>query len=482
MGSPSTPRRSGRRHSPRVSNVQAALLGLVAVAVVCYLVFGGGLPFSSSPYVLRAVFTSNTDLHIPSPVRIAGVDVGEVTAVQRIEGSRSAGIVIMHIDRAGLPIHADATAQIRSRIFLEGNFYVDLHPGTPEASILRSGSTLPAANTSGPVQLDRILSSLNSSARANLQKLVRGLGAALNTRGADASTGAQGLNRALRYSADAFEASAIVNQALLGEKPGDLTSVVRGESRIFRALAAGGKQLPGLVTSFDATMAALAAHQQDLAATLAALPAVLRASLGADSALQASFAPTKGFARDLIPSIRQLGATVKVGTPWLRELAKLNSQGELRGLLASLTPAVQNTAVAVRHTTPLINGAATLAKCFSKVLVPTGNEKITADSSPPTGLTVYQQLFQSAVGLAGATQNFDGNGRYVRAALGGGATQIRTATLSPAGALYGNAVLPVLGTFPSFPSAGTAPAVSSSVPCYTQSPPNLNRASRGNGP
>lgn len=471
-----------RRHKPRVSNLQAAVVGLVAVVIACYLVFGGGLPFGGSSFVLRAVFTSNTELHIPSPVRIAGVDVGQVTAVQRIKGSPNAGIVIMHINRDGLPIHSDATAQIRSRILLEGNFYVDLHPGTPEASILSSGATLPAANTSGPVQLDRVLSSLNSNARANLQKLVQGFGAALNKPGADGTTGAQGLNRALNYSANAFEASSIVNQALLGQSPGDLTGVVRGEAAIFRALASSGTQLPGLISSFDATMSALAAHQQDLGAAVAALPPVLRSTLAADGALEASFAPTQAFARDLIPSIKQLGATVAVGTPWLEQLAKLSSKGELGGLLQSLTPAVDNTAVAVKNTTPLINGAATLSKCFSNVLVPTGNEKITVDSSPPAGLSVYQQLFQSAVGLAGATQNFDGNGHYVRATIGGGANQIQTQALSSAGVLYGNAVLPVLGSFPSFPSTGGAPALKSSVPCYTQTAPNLNSASKGNGP
>jgi virulence factor Mce-like protein len=471
-----------RRHKPRVSNLQAAVLGLLAVAIVCYLVFGGGLPFGNSAFTLKAVFTSNTDLHIPSPVRIAGVDVGEVTAVQRIDGSRNAGIVVMQINSDGLPIHSDATAQIRTRIFLEGNFYVNLEPGTPEAPILNSGATLPAANTSGPVQLDRVLSSLDTSARANLQKLVQGFGAALNTAGPDGTTGAQGLNRALNYSARAFAASSIVNQALLGQKPGDLTGVVRGEAAIFKSLASTGQQLPGLVSSFDSTMAALAVHQQDLSASLAALPPVLRSALAADTALDASFAPTKAFARALTPSIKQLGPTITVATPWLQQLTALSSPSELEGLLKSLTPAVANTAVAVKATTPLINNAATLSKCFSKVLVPTGNEKITADSSPPAGLAVYQQLFQSAVGLAGATQDLDGNGHYVRATVGGGATQVQTQSLKYAGALYGNAVLPVLGTFPAWPASGKAPKLDSHVPCYTQTAPNLNSAKQGTGP
>ena len=50
----------------------------------------------------------------------------------------------------------------------------------------------------------------------------------------------------------------------------------------------------------------------------------------------------------------------------------------------------------------LLNGSDTLAKCFVHTLIPTGNEFI---QDPPltTGLQVYQELFQSAVGLAGAS-------------------------------------------------------------------------------
>ncbi len=86
----------------------------------------------------------------------------------------------MQILPSGLPIHADATIRLRPRIFLEGNFYADLHPGSPSAPVLRPGATLAAANTSGPVQLDRVLSSLNSDSRTDLQTLLRGLGSSLN--------------------------------------------------------------------------------------------------------------------------------------------------------------------------------------------------------------------------------------------------------------------------------------------------------------
>lgn len=75
-----------RRHRPRVSTFAAGIVAALVIAAAIYLVFGGPIPFSASPFVLRAVFTSETELHIPSPVRIAGVDVGEVTSVKPLGG------------------------------------------------------------------------------------------------------------------------------------------------------------------------------------------------------------------------------------------------------------------------------------------------------------------------------------------------------------------------------------------------------------
>jgi len=170
-----------RRHRRRgISNFAAGLLAALVIAAAVYLTFGGPTPFSASPFVLKAVFTTQTELHIPSPVRIAGVDVGQVTSVKPLGGNSRAAVVTMDINGNGLPIHADATAGILTRIFLEGNFYVDLHPGSPSAPVLASGATLAAANTSGPVQLDRVLAALSSNTRANLQTLVQGLGASLD--------------------------------------------------------------------------------------------------------------------------------------------------------------------------------------------------------------------------------------------------------------------------------------------------------------
>jgi phospholipid/cholesterol/gamma-HCH transport system substrate-binding protein len=479
-----------RRHQPRISNFAAGIIATVVIAAAVYLAFGGPIPFAGSPFVLKAVFTSQTQLHIPSPVRIAGVDVGQVTSVQRLGNGSQGAVVTMDIDQQGLPIHANATAAIKSRIFLEGNFYVDLQPGSPNAPILASGGTLPAANTSGPVQLDRVLAALTSNARANLQTLVQGFGAALNApptaaqdRSQDPSvrglTAAQALNQSLKYSAGAFKASAIVNQALLGTQPHDLSGAVQGNEEVFRALASRQNQLASLVTTFDSTMRALAARQQDLSATIAALPPLLRTANRALSALDASFGPTQTFAKAILPGIKQLDPTIGTALPWLAQATALVAPSELGGLVADLTPAVQQTASALHSTTALLSQSNTFARCVVNNLVPTGNQVI---QDPPlnSGVPVYQELLQSAVGLASSGQNFDGNGRYLRSSPAGGSIQVQTGNLGSQGPLFGNAVLQPLGTRPAWP--GQAPPVNGSRACFQNAAPDLNQVSTGAGP
>ena len=471
----------------------AGVIGALVVIFLVYLVFGGSLPFGGKQFVLKAMFTSRTQLHIPSPVRISGVQVGQVVSVERVAGSNSASqaaLVTMDINQDGLPIHSDATVRIVPRIFLEGNFYVALQPGSPNAPAIKSGGILPAANTSGPVQLDRVLADLTTNPRRNLQTLLEGYGASLNappTAAQDASqdpivrglTGGQALNLSLKFSPDAFRASAIVNEALLGIKPNDLAVVVKGNEQTFRGLASAGNQLPAFITHFNQTLAALAARQQDLSQTIALLPPWLQATQSTLGPLNASFPPTREFAREILPGIEQLGPTIAQGIPWLAQASALFSKPELGNLLADLTPAVQRTAASLQDTKLFIVQADNLARCFDHNLVPTGNQTI-KDPPVTTGAHLYQELFQGSVGLAGASQSIDGNGRYLRTLAGGGTFQEHTTSRPGQGPLWGNFVLKPLGTRPAWP--GSAPPIRSNRLCYRNPAPNLNSAKTGGTP
>jgi phospholipid/cholesterol/gamma-HCH transport system substrate-binding protein len=480
-----------RRRRARISNVAAGAIGVLVIFVICWVVFGGPIPFSGGGFRLKAVYTSETELHLASPVRIAGVNVGKVTGIEHVGGNSPATLVTMSITGKGLPIHADATTNIRPRLFLEGNYYVNLAPGTPQAPALSSGATLSSPHNSGPVQLDRVLSALNSNARSNLQTLLQGLGSSLNkvpTAAQDASqdpsqrglTAGQSLNESLKYSANAFKASAIVNQAFLGEQPHDLSGAVAGTEKFFSGLAADQGRLSDLVTTFNATMRALANRQQDLSDTIALLPGTLQATNNALGPLQASFGPTRRFAAAILPGVKQTGPTIAAGLPWLAQTRALVSKTDLGGLLTYLTPAIQDTGTTVVSLKQLLHGSGLLAVCFTHTIIPTGNERV-ADPPLTTGLQNYQELLQGAVGLASASGGFDGNGRYIRSTLGGGDLRVATATTKVSGGpVYGNAVLPPLGTRPAF--TGTAPPIDRDVPCGREAPAALNAATTGEGP
>src|SRR4051812_14140892 len=109
-----------RRAQKGMSPFAAGLLLVVVVVVGSYLLFSKDIPFTK-PYEVKAVFQNVPQLRPKSPVRIAGVEVGKVSKIETESGS-DATTVTLQIQDKGLPIHSDAEAKIRPRIFLEGNF------------------------------------------------------------------------------------------------------------------------------------------------------------------------------------------------------------------------------------------------------------------------------------------------------------------------------------------------------------------------
>src|SRR4051812_24807986 len=147
------------------------MIALVILVLALYAAFVHNYPWSN-PYELKAVFRNANNLAVNSPVREAGVAVGKVTKVETKKGS-SASVVTMALNDNGLPIHKDAELKIRPRIFLEGNFFVDLRPGSSESPELSSSEQVPMSQTYSPVQIDQVLGILQGSARENAQRLIQ---------------------------------------------------------------------------------------------------------------------------------------------------------------------------------------------------------------------------------------------------------------------------------------------------------------------
>ena len=138
----------------------------ILASLILYLTFvkqfTKHFPFTGRGYELHATFRNATTLKPNSPVRIAGVNVGSVISVKP-EGNMAEATFT--VTDEGLPIHKDATVTLRPRLFLEGNFFLDVHPGSPSAPDLSSGATIPVTQTTTAVQIDQILTSLQSDTR-----------------------------------------------------------------------------------------------------------------------------------------------------------------------------------------------------------------------------------------------------------------------------------------------------------------------------
>jgi ABC-type transporter Mla subunit MlaD len=485
--------RRGQRQ--RISAPVAGALFVGFVAIICFFAFAKANPFAS-PYELKATFSNATNIRPNSPVRIAGVEVGKVKKIERAGDDSTAATITMEITDRGLPIHKDAYLKIRPRIFLEGNFFVELSPGSPSAETLKSGSTIGMVQTDGPVQIDQVLTTLQKDVRGNLQNLLKGYGGAIygdpapgedadqdpSTKGERA---AQSLNDSLTYSPGALKGTALVNQALLGQEPHDLSKLIAGFQKTSAKLGTREESLKDLITNFNTTTAAFASESSNLRQTIALIPQVLEQANPALDSLNRAFPSTRAFAREILPGVRESAATINASFPWMKQTRALVSPAELQGLVGDLRPAVADLSALTDDTIQLLPQVDLLNRCFTKVVLPTGDYKID-DGFLTTGLENYKEFWQAMVGLSGESQNFDGNGPYVRFQTGGGTNTLSTGNVGtgPQGGtaqpFLGNFILQPIGTRPARPV--TKPPVNRKKACYTNTPPDLNSAKVGVGP
>jgi phospholipid/cholesterol/gamma-HCH transport system substrate-binding protein len=474
---------------PRLTSVQWGVLALVVIAVFTYFGFAKNNPFTQ-PFELKAMFDEASNIQLNSPVRIAGIEVGKVTKIEGASEDATVAEVTMELDEKALPIHEDAELKIRPRIFLEGNFFIDVKPGTPDSPTVDDGDTIGAAQTSAPVQLDQVLSTLKSDVRKDLQTVVQSYGSAIGGEpapGEDADqdratrgeTAGESLNDSLRHSPEALRGTAVVNDALLGTELHDLSRLIAGQQRVSRALVSREEQLKDLITNFNLTTAALASEQDNLQATVRELPQVLEAANPAFDALNAAFPPLRAFSREVLPGVRETPATITAAFPWIRQTRKLVSPAELQGLVRDFQPAVSDLARTTDATVQLLPQVDLVDRCMLDVVLPTGDEVI-QDGALTTGIPNYKEFFQTLVGLSGESQNFDGNGQYTRFQPGGGDQTVSTGQVPGVGQLFANAVNAPLGTRPAFP--GQRPPYRRDLDCYRNERPDLDSAAIGAGP
>jgi ABC-type transporter Mla subunit MlaD len=471
----------------RLPNWAIGLILVVITAVLSVYAFTKTLPWADK-YTVEAVFENAGNVRPNSPVRIAGVNVGKVTGVEHLTGESteltaqatgeegvaedetppSATVVTMELEDSALPLHTDATMKLRPRLFLEGNLFVDLKPGSPNAPEADDGHQFPIVQTAVAVQLDQVLTTLQSDVRTDLQILLDQFGNALDKYG-----GSEGLRELFRSSPGAFRYTSQVNEALLGTEPNDLSDLIVNLDSTVEALGRNEGALQDLVTNLRIVLGSFAAESDALEAGIAELPRVLEEGEPALASLNRAFPAVRAFAREALPGVRSTPATLDAATPFLRQLRGLVSEDELRGLVADLRPAIPDLALLSRRTIPLLEEVRPLASCVNEVLVPwsqevvpdaASNRAINGDGSVAK---LYEETDYAVEGLSGFSRSGDANGPYARV-LGMSGPNI----FSTGADRFASSAVPLLGVMPALDSSLKAP-FRPDVGCETQDPPNL---------
>jgi phospholipid/cholesterol/gamma-HCH transport system substrate-binding protein len=445
-----------------LGRVQAGLILVILAAVVTYFGFTKSVPFRHH-WSIKAQFADATNLRKGSFVRIGGVNVGKVSDIQPLGHEQTGAVATLRIDDIGRPIHKDATLRIRPNIFLEGNTFVDIKPGTPSAPTLGDGDTVPARQTSTYVSIGQILTALQADDRHNLQILLQELSKGLS------DGGALGYNKSIQYWKDAFEGSAIVNDATTGIQQHDLSNYVKNSGTVAGALDANPEALKNFVTDFNRTAAAFAVEQNNLEQTVAELPRTLRAAQPALAALNASFPPLRRLIHDFRPAVRSSGPAIDASMPFVRQARLLVGRPELRGLVADLRPTVPDLARLTSESVPLYQQVRLASSCQNQVILPWSRQTLPDPNFPSKG-PVYEEGVKNLPGLAQESRSGDANGQWARVLASNGTTTY--ALGQDAGGLLGlgHTNFPLLGVNP--PKA-TRPPTRYDVPCETQQPADL---------
>jgi phospholipid/cholesterol/gamma-HCH transport system substrate-binding protein len=453
--------RTGKKRLP---NFWVGVIAILLVVIGLWLSFTKKLPFTGEGYQIKAVVANAQNIAEKSPVRIAGVEVGKVTTIEPLPDSNAAELT-MTIEDNGRPIHEDARIQIRPRLFLEGNLFVDMQPGSPSAPEMESGDTIPIQQTYNSVQLDELLTGLQSEVRGNMQLLLRELGDAFDRYG-----GAEGLREFNRSGADAFQYTSQVNEAVLGTEEGDLAGFTRNFARVAQALNQNDTQLQSLVTNLRVVTGSFAAESGSLQESLRLLPGVLDQADPVFANLNSSFPALRAFAVEALPGVRSTGPTIDVSLPFIRQLRALVSDDELRGLTRDLRATIPSLASLTRRQIPFLEQARAVSSCFTNVIIPWSADEVGNGQTDGAGDVinpVYQETAYGLVGIGGESRSGDANGQYIRVGGGGGVN-----TVVSGNGDVGVVPFPIEGSEPDIDSSRKTP-FRPNIPCENQEPPDM---------
>lgn len=421
------------QHKPKV--IRNGTITVVLASLFVFTIYTKpSVPFlSGGGKELKAEFVAGTNVRPGyTPVRVHGVQVGQVTDIKRGANDRGA-IITMTLDKGTkLDIRDDVRMALRWRTLLGRNIYVDIDPGSPSRPKW-AGGTLPKSRTQDQVELDTALEPLDVNGRAALQTAIKefdkGFGSPAAVReaigtggGALAAAGGNGNNGKFAPSgatggAGSMRAGADGLPALRGVTVGDLPKLVQNANRALGELTRDQVALGGLVTDGSIALGVTAARRADLASTLNIAPGTLRTTRTTLQRLETTLDVVDPLADQLKPGLAKLPKTANDTARTLRVLRPLLR--DLRPTLNDLRPAVTDLGTASRAGVPSFEPLNHSMQLIQDKYIPFLNA-----TDPSTLRKNYTNIGPLGSHVASAISWSDKNGAFANfeAAIGEGST------------------------------------------------------------
>lgn len=305
-------------------------------ALVCILLtvgiwvsFGGTVPFAPAGYRFSLELPEATNIYEYTSVRVAGVTVGKVVSVSR--SGRDGAQALIQMSPEFSPIHADATAIVRSKTLL-GEGYIEIFPGARAAPAIPDGGRLSASHVLHTQQLYDVLRTFTPATRAHIRSLFAGLARTISGRSGSLGTSISNLaptTASLTTVAETLDAQSSSVQTLLSDS-----------GTVFSALGTREGDLQAAVNAGNTVLHITATQRQELELTVRALPPFLTRLTSASNTLTAASGDLGSAANallsatpNLVPAVNEITAAAPTFRTLFNRLPSTISAGD-RGLPA----------------------------------------------------------------------------------------------------------------------------------------------------